>query len=124
MPGERILIVDDETDLSEMLKFRLEAAEFEVNCAADGEEGLKKAQVDRPDLIILDVRMPKMDGLAVCQGLKSDDQTSSIPIIILSASTGEETVTKCLDLGANEYITKPLDFAHLMERIQHYLDIS
>ncbi len=124
MPGERILIVDDETDLSEMLKFRLEAAEFQVKCAADGEEGLKKAQEDRPDLIILDVRMPKMDGLAVCRGLKSDDQTRSIPIIILSASTGEKTVSECLDLGANEYITKPLDFTHLMERIQHYLDIS
>ena len=87
--AQRILIVDDEPDLRSVLRFGLEAAGFEVNEAADGEQGLQMACDTLPDLIVLDLMLPRMDGYKVCRALKFDDRYRQIPVFILSARTGE-----------------------------------
>ena len=116
--AKRILIVDDEVQLVEMVKMRLESAGYEVISAYDGQEGLDKAKKDKPDLIILDLMLPKMDGYKVCGLLKNDARYSRIPIIMFTARAQEEDVTLGKSLGAEEYVTKPFDPKTLMEKIK------
>ena len=117
----RILIVDDEPDLRSVLRFGLEAAGFEVSEAADGEQGLQMACDTLPDLIVLDLMLPRMDGYKVCRALKFDDRYRQIPVFILSARTGETDRRLALDLGADAYVTKPYDMKDLIERIRERL---
>lgn len=117
----RILIVDDEPDLRSVLRFGLEAERFEVVEAADGEEGLKLACDQLPDLIVLDLMLPRMDGYKVCRALKFDDRYRHIPVIILSARSGETDRRLALDLGADAYVTKPYDMKDLVARIREQL---
>lgn len=116
--AKRILIVDDERDLVDLLKARLEAQGFEVVTAYDGQEGLEKAKEEKPDLILLDVMMPKMDGYQVCRFLKFDEAFKQIPIIMLTARGQEQDQKKGMEVGADAYVIKPFDKEDLLKKIQ------
>jgi DNA-binding response OmpR family regulator len=114
----RILIVDDESDLVAVLRFGLEVEGFDVIDASDGEEGLKRAQEDHPDLLVLDLMLPKLDGYKVCRALKYDERYKSLPIFILSARSGEQDRRLALDMGADVFISKPYEIKDLVARIR------
>jgi DNA-binding response OmpR family regulator len=116
-----ILVVDDETDLVSVLRFGLEAEGFRVVDAADGEDGLKKARELQPDLMVLDLMLPKLDGYKVCRALKFDDRYRAMPILILSARSGEQDRQLALDMGADEFVTKPYDMQDLVRRVRAHL---
>lgn len=114
MEKKRILVVDDDTAILRLLSTNLKARGYEVITATDGEEALEAVQKDYIDLIILDIMMPKVDGVQVCRHIR---EWSDIPIIILSARGDENDKVKCLELGADDYLTKPFGIAELMARI-------
>ena len=114
----RILIVDDEADLVSVLRIGLEIDGFEVLSASDGEEGLRRARDDGPDLVVLDLMLPKLDGYKVCRALKFDERYRALPIFILSARSGEQDRRLALDVGADAFVTKPYDMADLVARIR------
>jgi len=107
----RVLIVDDEPDAVELLQEFLTAKGYEVIAASNGEEALRKVKEDRPHLILLDVRMPKMNGLEVLKRVREIDQ--EVGVIMVTAVNEEETGRQALKLGAFDYITKPLDLKYL-----------
>lgn len=115
---KRVLIVDDEKDMVLLLKKRLEATQYEVLTAWDGEEGLEKAVAEQPNLILLDVMMPKKNGYEVCRELKASVKTQAIPIIIITAKIEEEGKILEKAPGASAYLTKPFEMKHLMEKIR------
>ena len=117
-PRQRILIVDDEQDLLAVLKFGLEAEGYDVVTASDGEQGLAIARQVLPDLMVLDLMLPRMDGYKVCRALNFDERYKRIPIFILSARTGETDRRLALELGADEFHTKPYEMRALIERIR------
>lgn len=114
----RILIVDDEPDLLAVLKIGLESAGYDVLTASDGEQGLALARQCVPDLMLLDLMLPRMDGYKVCRALKFDDRYKQIPIFILSARSGETDRRLALELGADEFHTKPYELSALVERVR------
>ena len=118
---KKILIVDDEKDIAETLAFMLKTKGFECICAYDGEEGLKLAKECSPDLIILDVMMPKINGYKICRLLKYDSKYKNIPIIMVTARSQEEDKVIGEETGANEYITKPFEFSDIIEAINRYI---
>jgi DNA-binding response OmpR family regulator len=118
MKMPRILIVDDDPAIRKFIKANLEARDYEVLQAADGEEGLKLVEMEMPDLILLDIMMPKVNGFEVCLRLR---EWNEIPIIILSAREGEMDKVKCLDCGADDYLTKPFSLRELLSRIKAVL---
>jgi len=117
----RILVVDDEPPIREILKFQLENAGFSVACAADGPEGLRMVEVDPPDLILLDLMIPEMDGYEVCRRLKSGYGSRHIPVIILTARGELNEKLKGLENGANDYVTKPFSMPELLMRVRNVL---
>ncbi|HEX5031140.1 MAG TPA: response regulator [Candidatus Eisenbacteria bacterium] len=120
-PKGRVLVVDDEPDLVRVLEFGLKASGYTVEVASDGQEGLKKAREIKPDVILLDLMLPKLDGYKVCRLLKFDDRFKHIPIIILSARTQEGDQTLALEMGANRFVTKPYDFSEILGYIETLL---
>lgn len=118
----RILIVDDEQDLLTILKIGFEAAGFEVLTASDGEQGLTLARKHIPDLVVLDLMLPRMDGYKVCRALKFDERYKRIPIFILSARSGDTDRRLALELGADEFHTKPYETQALIARVRARLD--
>jgi DNA-binding response OmpR family regulator len=114
----RVLVVDDEADLVSVLRFGLQVEGFEVIEAGDGELGLRLARESKPDLIVLDLMLPKLDGYQVCRTLKFDDRYRHIPVIILSARTGEEDRRLAHEMGADAFLTKPYDMRDLVQRIR------
>ena len=120
-PRGRVLVVDDEPDLVRVLEFGLKASGYAVEVASDGQEGLKKAREIKPDVILLDLMLPKLDGYKVCRLLKFDDRFKHIPIIILSARTQEGDQTLALEMGANRFVTKPYDFSEILGYIETLL---
>jgi DNA-binding response OmpR family regulator len=114
----RILIVDDEPDLLTVLRFGLEAEGFEVMQAGDGEQGLALARQALPDLMVLDLMLPRMDGYKVCRALKFDERYKHIPIFILSARSGDTDRRLALEMGADEVHTKPYDMRALVNSIR------
>jgi len=119
--GKRILIIEDEAELVNLIKLRLESGNFEVLAAYDGEEGLKKAKEEKPDLILLDIIMPKIDGLVVCRRLKDDPATKEIPIIIVTASGGKNLAQRSKDAGADELVVKPFEADDLISKINNHV---
>ena len=117
----KILIVHDEKDIVETLAFMLKTKGFGCICAYDGEEGLKLAKECSPDLIILDVMMPKINGYKICRLLKYDSKYKNIPIIMVTARSQEEDKVIGEETGANEYITKPFEFSDIIEAINRYI---
>lgn len=118
MKKTRILIVDDELSIIKFLRANLEAKGYEVLAAMDGTQALQTFEMELPDLIILDIMMPKMDGFEVCRRLR---EWSQIPVIMLSARGAEDDKVKCLDLGADDYITKPFGKDELIARVRAVL---
>lgn len=116
-----ILIVDDEPDTLELIEFNLKAAGFRCLTAGDGTEALRKAREFHPQLIILDLMIPEIDGLEVCKLLRRDANTASIPIIMLTAKASEIDRVLGLELGANDYLTKPFSPRELVLRIKNLL---
>jgi DNA-binding response OmpR family regulator len=118
---KKILIVEDYPHIVDVLKIRLEAAGYEVVAAGDGQEGLNMARSEKPDLIILDVMLPKMNGYKVCRLLKFDVKYKNIPIFLLTARAKPEDIQTGKATGANEYIIKPYDPQELLATIRRYL---
>lgn len=119
--AKKILVVDDERDLIETVTFRLQAFGYEVISAYDGQEGLDKARKEKPDLIILDLMLPKMDGYKTCRLLKSDGRYNKIPIILFTARAQESDKKMGVEVGADAYITKPFEPQVLLEKIEELL---
>ena len=119
---QKILIIDDEQDIVDTLQFTLETEGYECYTAFDGEHGLQLAKELSPDLIILDVMMPKMNGFKICRLLKYDTLYKDIPIIMLTARSQTEDRTIGEETGANEYITKPFDLEDVVNKVKTYLD--
>ena len=121
MDKKRILIVDDEEDILNVLRFRLEANNYEVLSASDGQEGLNKARSMKPDLIILDLMLPKLDGYKVCRMLKFDEKYKKTPIIMFTARVQKSDEKTGYEVGADAYITKPFEPQILLKKIKELL---
>ena len=117
----RILAVDDTPENLEILRMRLEANGYEVATAADGEEGIRKAQELQPDLILLDIMMPKLDGISALRLLKNDEALRSIPVILVTAKADTRDVVEGLDAGGDDYLTKPFEHQALLARVRSML---
>jgi DNA-binding response OmpR family regulator len=118
MKTSKILVVDDDPAIRKFIRANLTARGYEVFLAFDGEEGLRVLETEMPDLILLDIMMPRIDGLEVCRRVR---EWSKIPIIMLSARAGEMDKVKCLDCGADDYLTKPFSLKELLSRIKAVL---
>ena len=119
--GKKILIIEDESDVADLLTLNLRKAGFRISTTADGASGLQKARDDRPDFIVLDLMLPKMSGLEVCKILKSDVTTSQIPILMLTAKAEEIDRIVGLEFGADDYVTKPFSPREVVLRIRAIL---
>jgi two-component system phosphate regulon response regulator PhoB len=117
----KVLVVDDEPDAVELVAFNLKKAGFEVATAEDGVEALDKAKEALPDLIVLDVMLPQIDGLEVCRNLRRDAKTAAVPILMLTAKGSEVDRVLGLELGADDYVTKPFSPRELILRIKKLL---
>lgn len=118
---KKILIIEDEKNIILSLKMYLKKLGYEILVAKDGIEGLEAAQKHLPDLIMLDIVLPKMNGYLVCEALKNDDTTKSIPLIFISAKSKEEDIQKALKLGGDEYLLKPFDHKDIKKVVDKYL---
>jgi DNA-binding response OmpR family regulator len=118
----KILVVDDEPEAVELVEFNLKGAGYEVSTAGDGAEALNKARRIQPNLVILDVMMPEIDGMEVCKLLRRDPATSTIPIIMLTAKASEVDRVLGLELGADDYVVKPFSPRELVLRVKKILE--
>lgn len=121
MPKKRILVVDDEFELVKAIQIRLEQADYDVIVAYDGQEALEKARKEKPDLIVLDLMLPKIDGYKVCRMLKFDDKYKQIPIIMLTARGQESDQKTGYETGADAYMTKPFQHEVVLAKIKELL---
>ncbi len=121
MARERILVVDDEEDLLELVKYNLSKEGYRVTGVGTGEAGLTEARRNPPDLIVLDLLLPNIDGLEICRLLKSDSDTRQIPIIMLTAKSEEADVVTGLEMGADDYVAKPFSPRVLLARVKAIL---
>jgi len=121
---KKILIVDDEQDIVESLKFVLEGCNYSCYCAYNGEDGLNLAREIEPDLIILDVMMPRINGYKISRLLKFDKKYQDIPILMITARSQEEDKLIGEETGANEYITKPFDLDDVLNIVKKYLEMA
>jgi two-component system alkaline phosphatase synthesis response regulator PhoP len=121
MANERILVVDDEEDVLELVRYNLDRSGYQTEIASSGEEALSKARKSLPDLIILDLMLPGIDGLEVCKKLKSDVKTEQIPVVMLTAKGDESDIVTGLELGAEDYVTKPFSPKILIARVRRIL---
>ena len=117
----RILLVDDEPSIVKMVGKRLEVEGFEVLIAIDGQEGLDKARTERPDLIVLDLMLPKLNGYEVCTMLKQDTRYQGIPVVLFTAKAQEKDEKLGMECGANAYVRKPFRAQELLEKIRALL---
>jgi DNA-binding response OmpR family regulator len=120
----RILVVDDDPDIRTILKMILTGGGFEVTLAADGEAGWKSASENPPDLLLTDIMMPGLDGFELLQRVRADPRTRSLPVILLSAKSSSDDVARGVDLGADEYLTKPCPKAELLAKVRWSIDRS
>jgi two-component system, OmpR family, alkaline phosphatase synthesis response regulator PhoP len=121
MAKQRILVVDDEEDLLELVRYNLAKEGYNVVCAGSGERAIEVARKELPDLIVLDLLLPTVDGLEVCRVLKADAATRAIPIVMLTAKSEEADIVAGLELGADDYVTKPFAPRVLLSRIKAVL---
>lgn len=121
MSSKKILVVDDEEDICDLLKYNLSKEGYKVICAHSGEDALKLTKAENPNLILLDLMLPGIDGLEVCKTLKNDPNTKNIQILILSAKGEEADIVIGLELGADDYIVKPFSLRVLSARIKALL---
>lgn len=121
MASKRILVVDDEQDIVELVGMRLSSHDFEVLTANDGQEGLNIARREKPDLVILDIMLPKIDGYKVCRMLKFDEKYKTIPILMFTARAQHTDEKMAMDCGADAYMTKPYDPEKLLAKIKELI---
>jgi DNA-binding response OmpR family regulator len=119
---KKILVVEDESDMAELMSYQLKKAGFAVGTASDGIEALKKARTVKPDLILLDLMLPELDGFAVCEILRRNAATASVPIMMVTALSTELARLAGLEAGADAYVTKPFEFKALLEKIHALLE--
>ena len=121
MPRARILVVDDEPDILELVQYNLTRDNYDVVCVESGEEALAQVSARPPDLIVLDLMLPGVNGLEVCRTLKRDTRTAAIPVVMLTARGEEADIVAGLELGADDYLTKPFSPRVLLARIHAVL---
>jgi two-component system, OmpR family, alkaline phosphatase synthesis response regulator PhoP len=119
--SKKILVVEDERDILQLVKLYLEKEGYRVSTAATGPDGLKAARSEHPDLLVLDLMLPDMDGLEICKRLRADQQTATLPIIMLTAKAEESDTVIGLELGADDYVTKPFSPKALVARVKALL---
>ena len=117
----KVLVVDDDPVIVRLLEVNFEMEGFDVVSAVDGMDGIEKARSEHPDIIVSDVMMPKLNGLELCVALKTDDATSAIPVVLLSAKAQVADIRAGLDAGANDYVTKPFEPLDLIDRVNKLL---
>lgn len=117
----KILAIDDEEDFTFFLKHNLERIKYQIITASGGEEGIELAKKEKPDLILLDLMMPKIDGFEVSRRLKEDPKTTAIPIVMLTAKDDEEACKKALSLKNEDYLIKPMEVEDLRAKIEEVL---
>ncbi|MBN1555948.1 MAG: response regulator transcription factor [Phycisphaerae bacterium] len=117
MAGKRILIVEDERDIADLVAMRLKREKYDVEIAGDGLEGLRKIRSSPPDLVLLDLMLPKMSGVEVTAELRKDPSTADVPILMLTAKSEESDIVVGLHVGADDYVTKPFSMSVLLARI-------
>jgi len=119
----RVLVVDDEKEVCHLIKDMLENKGYEALTAYDGEEGLKKAVAEHPNLVLLDVMLPGIDGFEVLDRLKRDSNTRSLPVLMVSAKRDSDSLFKARDLGSDDYITKPFTVQELLKAVVMYINL-
>ena len=121
MSGVKVLVVDDDPVILELLRINFEIEGFEVLRASDGEEGLRRARDEAPDVVLCDIMMPRLDGLQLLTTLRADPATARLPVVLLSAKAQKVEVERGLSLGADDYVTKPFDPLELLDRVNAVL---
>ena len=121
MARKTILVIDDEADLIELVRYNLVKEGFQVVAAPDGETGLAAARREIPDVVVVDLMLPGIDGLEVCRALRANDRTAQIPVIILTAKNAESDRVVGLEIGADDYVTKPFSPRELAARVKAVL---
>ena len=121
MTERKVLVVDDEENITQILEFSITAEGYEVITASNGEEAIEKARKEQPNLIILDIMIPKVDGYEACRVLKSNPLTKKIPVILLTAKGREIDKRLGFEVGATDYIVKPFSPSKLIDKINEYL---
>ena len=121
MKQHQILVIEDDRDMAYQLKLRLEAKGYAVETVQSGSEGLARAREHKPDAIVMDVMVPELDGYRICRLLKFDTQYEHIPIIVVTARTLEEDRDMALEVGADAYLTKPVDWKALFSTLENFL---
>ena len=119
--NEKILVVEDDPSALRLIQYTLQYEGYQVLTATNGLAGLKKAQSEEPDLVILDVMLPGMDGFEICHRLRGDPQTAGLPILMLSAKAQEVDKITGLKVGADDYVSKPADTAEIVRRVERLL---
>lgn len=119
--AKKILVVDDNHDTVQILSVLLKRAGFLVTSAGDGVEAMEKIKQERPSLILLDVMMPQMDGFEVCRAIKSDSETDRIPVLMVTAKADPLSRNRCVEMGANDYLTKPINPTEIVWKVKQYL---
>ncbi|MGB7538120.1 MAG: response regulator [Anaerolineales bacterium] len=114
----RILVVDDDTDTRQLLKMMLAGAGYDITLAKDGEAGWKSLMESRPDLLLTDIMMPGLDGFKLLKRVRADPRTSTLPVILLSAKSTIDDVSRGYDLGADDYLTKPFQKAEFLAKVR------
>ncbi len=118
MPHSKVLIVEDDRSLADVLAYNLQQAGYEVLTARDGQDGLTQAQLKAPDIVLLDLMLPVIDGLEVCRRLRADPATRNVPILMLTAKSEESDELIGFSLGADDYVTKPFSVKVLLQRVK------
>ncbi|MBN1526272.1 MAG: response regulator [Candidatus Omnitrophica bacterium] len=119
--AKRILVVDDEPDILKVVVFRLKKLGYEIISAATGREALELVKAGKPDLILLDYRLPDMDGLEISKKIRADKELKDTPIILLSASSGEDISLAIKAANVNDYVKKPFDLEELLDKVKRHL---
>ena len=119
--AKKIVLAEDEPQIARLIEFKLKKEGYEVTWKENGEEALEAIKAEKPDLVLLDVMMPVMDGYEVLRQIKEDENLKSIPVIMLTARAQERDVVKGIDLGAQDYITKPFHPAELLVQVKRIL---
>ena len=118
---KKILVVDDEPDILKVITFRVKKLEYEVVTATNGQEALDLIQKEEPDLILLDIELPVMNGYEVCQRVKTNEKLKHIPIIFLSANSASKIAERAKEFNADDYLIKPFDFEELSKKIKKFI---
>ena len=121
MPTEKILVVEDEENIQELIRYNLAKEGYQVSCVLSGEKGLEAARTGNPDLVLLDLMLPGLDGLDVCKELKRDAATQGIAVIMVTAKGDETDIVTGLELGADDYVVKPFSPKVLLSRVKAVL---